>query len=921
MGTIQHTDRLILYARKGMVDRYMTKNPNMGRKPGQVDWGKEVLHAFSLIGKGALKALSYLLNILLTLMLIGFITGIIVGTVFAIYIKNNIDPTLDTSMFVTAGVDTTTRIYYMDYETQEDRQNRVGTAVELEDERIYASENSLWASYPQFPKQLWQAFVSIEDRRFFKHSGVDWLGTGKAVVNFFLGFEKVRGASTITQQLVKNLTGDDDVRIQRKVQEILRALNLEKEKSKEEILEMYLNIIYLANNCKGVQAASNYYFDKDVSELSLVECAALAAIVKNPSAYDPVRFPEANKNRRWDVLDWMWKEGYITSEECAKAQEEDIVLVLGQNAEEGENSESASSNKVFSWYKDAVFNDVQQALMEKYGYDEYAASMMIYSGGLKIYTVMDPYVQDIMEEVYENDDEYFPRSNDGLQPESAMVVVDPYTGDVLGIVGGRGEKTLSRARSRATQAKRSPGSSIKPLSVYAPALDAGIINFASVFDDVPVTFGDYDANWNVTETGADGKVIKKVAPKGWPSNTPNVFDGLTTVNRAIITSKNTIAVRVLEALTIDRSFDFVKNKLGIDSFIDSYTTANGTVLTDKLLAPLALGQMNYGLTVEEITAAYCIFQNNGVYNKPRTFLYVYDSDGKLILENEQESSIVISEQTASIMTIMMQNVMSQGTGRSVTLQNTVNVAGKTGTAGNDFDRWFLGYTPYYVGGVWFGYDMNQTLSDFKQNPSCLVWDTVMTKLHQRYIDEAEGTGTALKTFTRAAGIVEAEYCLDSGMIPCDTCKLDPRGNRIAVGYFTRDNMPTETCNVHVKVKYDSKVGGVVLNVAEYTGDVADLIDTALIRVESRSFPIEVAVTDAQYVYRDLPANVQPGGWWGEPFFQNTIPEGVYIGKSNVWTLYNKFCYEHYDDSKWIVQKPPETTAEEPVDENDIYGDE
>ena len=219
--------------------------------------------------------------------------------------------------------------------------------------------------------------------------------------------------------------------------------------------------------------------------------------------------------------------------------------------------------------------------------------------------------------------------------------------------------------------------------------------------------------------------------------------------------------------------------------------------------------------------------------------------------------------------------------------------------------------------------MNQTLSDFKQNPASAVWDTIMTKLHQKYIDASKNGGEPLKTFTVAAGVIESEYCLDSGMLPCDSCKLDPRGNRIAKGYFTKDNMPTEECNVHVTVKYDSEVGGVVLDAAAYTGDPKKLIDTALIRVESRNFPIEIWVTDAQYVYRDLPANVRPGGWWAEPFFQNTIPEGVFVGKSNVWTFYNKFCYDHFDFTPWTIAEtttPEDKTDDPPVDENDIYGD-
>lgn len=894
----------------------MTRNPHMSRKPNQTDWGREVLRAFSLIGKVLLRVLSYLLNILLTVLLIGLITGVIVGTVFAIYIKNYIDPTLDTSLLIAATSDTTTRIYYMDYESSEDRQNRIGEAVEVEDARIYAAENSLWASYTDFPPYLYQALIAIEDRRFYTHNGVDWLGTGKAVANFFLGFEEVRGASTITQQVVKNLTQEKDVRIQRKIAEILRALNLENEKSKEEILEIYLNIVYFSQNCTGVRAAANYFFGKEVSELNLVECASLVGIVQNPSKYDPVRHPDENADRRWVVLEKMKEEGYITEEECKQAQDAELVLVLSNQSED-----DTESDHVFSWYTETVFSDVQEALMEKYGYDAYASSMMIYSGGLKIYTVMDPEVQAVMEEVYTNDTEYFPYSNDGLQPESAMVVMDPYTADVLGVVGGRGEKLSNRGLNRATRATRPPGSSIKPIAVYAPALDAGIINYASVFDDVPVTFGDYTEDW-ATSTDPNA-----VAPKAWPGNLPYVYDGLTTVNRAIITSKNTVAVRVLQALGIENSFDFVKNKLGISSFIDLYTNSVGTQFTDKALAPLALGQMCFGLTVEEITAAYCIFQNNGVYNQPRTFLYVFDSNDNLILDNTGESSIVISDQTASIMTIMMQNVMTEGTGRSVTLRNTVDVAGKTGTAGNDFDRWFVGYTPYLVGGVWFGYDMNQTLSDFKANPSSAIWDTVMTMLHQKYIDEASAGGEPLKEFVTAAGVVEMEYCLDSGMLPSEACYNDPRGHRIAVGYFTNDNKPEEECTVHVPVKYDSVVGGVVLDVNDYTGNIADLIDISLIREETRNFPIEVTVTDAQYVYRDLPDSVKPGGWWGETFFANLIPDGVYIGKSNTWSFYNRFCYDHYDFSRFLAQKTedpllpdddPENTSDDELDEDLIY---
>lgn len=251
----------------------------------KVNWGSEVLHVLGIVGKVLFKIFSYFMNILLTVLLIGLITGVIVGTVFAIYINNYLDLEFDASTIVTVNQDSATRIYYMDYETAEDRQNRIGTAVEIEDQQLSSSDNKIAVSYKQLPKNLIYAFVSIEDKRFFDHNGVDWITTAKAVTKFIFGGSG--GGSTITQQLIKNVTGEDEVTIQRKVEEIFRALNLETKKSKEEILEAYMNIIYLGQGQTGVQQAANYYFGKDVSELSLVECAAIASIVKNPSQYNP----------------------------------------------------------------------------------------------------------------------------------------------------------------------------------------------------------------------------------------------------------------------------------------------------------------------------------------------------------------------------------------------------------------------------------------------------------------------------------------------------------------------------------------------------------------------------------------------------------------------------------------------------------
>ena len=874
----------------------------------KVNWGREVLHVLGIVGKVLFKIFSYFMNVLLTVLLIGLITGVIVGTVFAIYINNYLDLEFDASTIVTVNQDSATRIYYMDYETAEDRQNRIGTAVEIEDQQLSSSDNKIAVSYKQLPKNLINAFVSIEDKRFFDHNGVDWITTAKAVTKFIFGGSG--GGSTITQQLIKNVTGEDEVTIQRKVEEIFRALNLETKKSKEEILEAYMNIIYLGQGQTGVQQAANYYFGKDVSELSLVECAAIASIVKNPSQYNPESHEddfyvtnssgeeikrEGNSSRRWVVLQEMYNNGYITEAECKAAQNEPLVL-----AEHNDEEETLGDGMtLYSWYTEALITNLAQALMEKYNIEYKAAINMVYNSGYKIYTPMDPEVQGVLEEVYTNDTEYFPSTGVGLQPQSACVITDPATNDVLGVVGGRGQKTINRGIDRATVATRPPGSSIKPLSVYGPALDAGIITYGSVVDDTPVMFNKY-----VISAGSDSSsTVYGYDP--YPQNLPVVYRGLTTINSAVTRSVNTIAMKVLQMLGVDTSFDFMQNKLGFSSLIEYAEKSNGEVITDKGLAALALGQPNYGVTLLEMTSAYEIFDNKGIYNTPKLFVKIEDAEGNVVIDNSQaETNIVIKEETASIMTIMLQKVMNEGTGMGCTLRNTVNVAGKTGTTSADFDRYFVGYTPYYVCGVWTGYDMNQSLSAFGENPSLQVWDLIMTKLHQKYIDEANNGGTPLKTFEVAPGVIEVTYCKDSGKLATDACSLDPRGWRKETGYFTRETAPTEYCDTHVVVKRDNSTG----LIASPNCNPANCSDVALIRVEDRSFPIEIYVEDAQYVYREMPSSVKPGGWWGVPFFVNMLAPGEYCGSSYASTPYNAYCYSHCDYRPWGGNPPAEDSG-------------
>ncbi len=847
------------------------------------------------------KVFTYILNTLLTLFLILFITGIIVGCTFAVYINRHLDPEIDESLLM-VGQSLTSKIYYYDYEN---REYRIGEAVEIEDQRLYGAQNNIWVSYTDIPENLVDAFVSIEDHRFWEHSGVDWYRTAGAVVNFATSYTSRYGGSTITQQLIKNLTKDDDVTIQRKVQEILRALNLEKKKEKSEIMEMYLNTIFLSQNCNGVQAAAYTYFGKDVSELTLIECAAIASITNAPTKYDPVINPDNNRERRNTVLDMMLKYEKITKEEYDEAYDKELELNYKGRA-------VTTANTSNSWYTDAVIDDVIDALAREYGFTSEYASNLVWSGGLQIYTLMDPEIQKILEEVYE-DENSFPKANNAVQPESAMTIIDPKTGDVLALVGGRGEKVSNRILNRATHTTRSPGSSIKPLSVYGPALEYGLITYGSVFDDVPVTFNSKEYTEKQLEAlpkDEEGKTIFP-NPTPYPKNLPYVYNGLTTVHDALRRSVNTISVRILDRLGIENSFDFVKNKLHMDSFIE-YTDVNGRILSDKTVSSLAMGGMTYGVTVLEMTAAYQIFANNGVYNKPRMWDKVVDSQGNVILENKPESEVIMSEQNASIMVKMLQDVVTSGTAADITLKNKINTAGKTGTTNDDYDRWFMGFTPYYVAGIWFGYDIPQSLDNLSFSPTTAPWDKVMTKLHENIIAEAANGGEAIKKFNIADGVTTAEYCRDSGKLLTEACMNDPRGSRKETGYFTNSTVPTEFCDCHILVEYDSITGGVAVDGCPEE----NIVKVGMIQAD-RSFPIEVTVTDAQYVYKTLPKGLKPGGWWGVPFFENAIPEGTFVGTTNLngGRQFNAACYEHYNEN------PEDEIGENDAEDGEITEDE
>lgn len=800
--------------------------------------------------------------------LLSVIFGIcIIGAVAVIYVLERVETDADPEIYRSVSREKSTRFYY--YENGAERDG-IENATELEDSMIYARERHVFAPYETIPEDLINAFVAIEDKRFYKHNGVDWYRTVGAGLNYVLKFRDSFGASTITQQLVKNVTGNDDYSVERKIQEIFYALSLEEKLDKREIMELYLNVINMSQGCRGVRAAAETYFSKELSELTLLECVCLAAITNSPSYYDPFINPENNSARRKLILDQMLSAGFISAEEFSECYNMDVELNM---------NDRYNSDRINSWYIDMVIEDVCDDLCRQYGYSYSEASELVYGGGLKIYTLMDKEIQDIVEKYYEDESNFFDGGS-GLKAQTSMIIIDPYTGDILGVAGARGEKSANRIQNYATQTLRPSGSVIKPLSIYAPALEKGIITYASVFDDVPVSFGEYNMD------ASNGEVI---LPSPWPNNAPTVYHGLVNVNYAVEVSLNTVPIKILEMLGKEESFTFLKDTLGLENLIESLTLESGALLTDMDTAALALGQMNYGVTVRELTAGYSVFANEGIYNKPRSYSLVTDSFGKEILSNKREETRAISADNAYIMNKMLMNVVDNGTARGIELDEYTDVAGKTGTSQEYYDRWFIGYTPVYLGGVWYGYEYPQSLENDTKHICTEIWDGVMSEIYARRKEELACE------FRGSNNVIMAEYCKDSGKLMCAACRADPRGDRSEVGYFVKGSEPTEECDCHILVKYDKKNGGVSYG----TCPMSDITYVGLIRAE-RHFPIQVYVSDAQYVWRELPDDVMPGEDDDEPFFINTLEKGDFCGISYTDVQYNRSCKAHFNYLEWLL---------------------
>lgn len=685
-----------------------------------------------------------------------------------------------------------------------------------------AQSNRIHVAIEDIPEDMQHAIVAIEDSRFYEHHGIDPQGILRAaVVTLTSGFQETEGASTITQQLIKNNVFTDWTdetffqSVRRKIQEQQLAVDLEEYltdqglDAKSVILEEYLNTVNFGSGAYGIQTAAQTYFGKDSNDLTLSECAVLAAIPQNPTRWDPRQNPEGNAQRRETVLNYMLEQGWITKEEQEEALGDDVYARIAQN------SENQPQGSTYSYFIDELISQVQEDLVEEKGYTETQAANAIYSGGLRIYSTQDTEIQDIMEEEFEDEDNYPDYVRFGLdwaltvehsdgskenysremltayfenggevvpdlfdtqeeaqryidrykeavleegdkiaaertefvpQPQAAMTVIDQSTGYVRGIVGGRGEKKASLTLNRASDTYRQPGSAFKILAAYGPALDLGEITLAAHIEDEEYSY-------------EDGTPIR---------NSDNRYHGSVSVRQAIRSSYNIPAVKVLTDITPEKGFEYLQ-QLGFSNLDEEL----------DVIQPLALGGITNGVSNLELTAAYGAIANGGTYMEPVFYTEVTDQEGNVLLSNKPQGQRVFKESTAFLLTSAMEDVVSEGTGTGFQLED-MHVAGKTGTANDYRDLTFAGYTPYYTAAIWAGYDETQELAESHRTFHRTLWRNVMNRIHEDLPD---------KDFEQPSTVERAAVCAGSGL-------LAGRGCTRVYEYFDQDNMPQETCTEH-----------------------------------------------------------------------------------------------------------------------------
>lgn len=781
----------------------------------------------------------FILRLAVCLLLIGCVSAIAIFGI-AIYAQVCIDEKADIAMFEAARGESVTRLY-----AGEGEEATVFEEVRLSEHR------KDWVKIEDIAPCLKEAFLAAEDREFYRHRGVNLLRTARAAVNRVTGRAPVFGASTITQQVIKNISGDSELTLRRKWNEILRAARLEHRYAKDEIFEVYMNIVPLGENCIGVGAGSEVYFGKPPSRLELSEAATLVGITNAPTRYHPHKHPTACLEKRNRVLYAMYDAGYIDNATYSEAVSKPLAVL----------PQKEDKQPVCSWFAETVLSDIERDLVQTYGMTKGAASRLISRGGLQVYTTVDPTVQQILTRAFEKK-----QAEDGIA--YAMVVCDSRNGDLRGIVGNVGAKRANLLLNHAT-VPHVPGSALKPIALYAPLLDEGRITCATVFDDVPLRFTEEEGNF---------------VP--YPQNYPARYDGLTTVSDALRLSKNTVALRLYEMRGAESIYRTLVHDLRLDGIVRSATGKDGRRLTDLSSAPLALGQLSYGVPLRGLTEAYVTFPSDGVFYGARSYFCVKDAAGNTLLSSdpaEKRQTRVFAPATARMMSQMLSEVTQDGTARSLTLGELIAVGGKTGTSGGDRDRLFVGFTPYYTAGIWCGYaDGTRSLSG-RSRDHLALWDEVMREIHVA-TDRADHTGFCTD------GLVRCGYCRDSGALFCPSCLADPRGDRLREGYFTEQTLPRTACTRHVPVLYDAVTGAV----AHVGCPVEDVKVVSLLRMPQRAFPVQITVSDAEYTALELSDDIPLGESFDVPYFIHGLPSGCYCGIGRHEKQFNSACYLHSD---------------------------
>ena len=904
--------------------KFKIKPRKKEEKPRQ-EWNPHwILRVLYSIWMTAFSVFKVAVGAVVTVLLICIVcAGVFVG-ILGDYLQNDILPESANYELNISDQEQTSYAYYVDKEGKIEKLQEIHTTIDRE-----------WVRFEDIPKNVINAAVAIEDKRFYEHQGVDWITTVKACINMFMGGDSQFGGSTITQQLIKNDTGEKSVTVQRKVMEIFRAQHAEKVYDKDTIMEWYLNSIYFGRGSYGIKSAAEEYFGKELESLTIAECASLISITNNPSMFNPYSESEyefegevmngqgRNRSRQLKVLGEMKNQGLITEEEYEEAKAQELVFksgiapediwetcdsltcdyegTVGTYNKEGESyfcpvcgtqllvGEDASK-EVYSYFMDTVIEDVAKDLAAQNGInwddadkttrDEYL--LRIQRGGFHIYTTLDMDVQNQVDKIYTNLEE-IPGARSTQQLQSAIVIINNATGDIVAMAGGVGEKTVHDGLNRATDSKLQTGSSQKPLTVYAPAFESGAVCPATVIKDMPISY----------------------AGGAFPKNDNRRYDLARTVFSGVQSSVNAIAVHTLDKIGFEYAFEFGKEKFGLSNLTEEYILPSGTVLSDKGYAPLALGALTFGATVRDMSAAYATFMNNGIYREARTYTKVYDSEGNLVLDNTQATRQILSEKTVNYMNYCLYHAANGGTGGNAVFPGQY-IAGKTGTTSSNKDRWFCGFTGHYTAACWVGYDIPEQIRLYNNsNPAAVLWRKVMQPIHEGLPKVGIYDGSKFRTVT---------MCLDSRMRATEACTQDVRGiTRTAASVAYPEDAPGGACNKHVMVEYCSTGDGVATEWCAKFEDVK-IVERSLVKLTQAEVDAIKAAgrvglnaqhLDDSYVYL-ITTGGNPGEWHGFSGNANKGVDAPYI----VCKEHTKEAWEKLEEEKRKEEEEEKKRQEE-----------